>query len=97
MNKIIIGSADWEVLQNRLHRCKDKSNRDVLCTICWEMMSYERSIKHKEQFESHACHVVTSKDYANIQRFLFLAKSCGKHDSTSGEQVILSPIFPKKF
>ena len=41
------GSEDWLALIDRLNYSKSKSNRDVLCGMCWKILKYEEAVIHK--------------------------------------------------
>ena len=47
-------SHEWKNLLKQLKRSKNKSNRDVLCVKCWEVLTYERNIKHKLKYPDHS-------------------------------------------
>ena len=54
-------SADWEVFLNHLHSITQKSNREVLCSNCWQMLNQKQKLKHLRAFPDHREFLITSK------------------------------------
>ena len=71
-------SPEWKNLLKQLKRSKNKSNRDVLCVKCWEVLTYERNIKHKLKYPDHSDLVVTSTRFATEITFINISKEFGK-------------------
>jgi len=40
------GSPEWEAFITKLNLIKKKSNREVLCIECWQMLNCKQKIKH---------------------------------------------------
>jgi hypothetical protein len=71
---ITIGSNEWEKFKEYLQYSRSKSNKDVLCLDCWEILKYEQNVKHKLEFPAHSKSVLTAKDYCSSQLILEYAK-----------------------
>ena len=72
------GTLDWKKFLKQVAKSKRKSNRDVLCTDCWEILTYERNLKHKADFPEHVKNIITSRGFATEGKFIKLAKALNK-------------------
>ena len=77
-------SDDWQNLLFNLQFSKSKSNRDVLCAICWEIITYEQREKHLMASPSHKDEVLTSKSFCNEEKFVFMAERYGRAKEFGG-------------
>lgn len=66
-------SQDWYSLIQNLKLSKSKSNRDVLCAECWEMLNYETCRVHKALKPAHCQSFITSRDYSSEDKFISLS------------------------
>lgn len=46
-------SPEWTTFINKLNLIKTKSNREVLCIKCWQMLNCKQKIKHLKQMPDH--------------------------------------------
>ena len=54
-------SPEWDVFIQKLNNIKSKSNREVLCIKCWQMLNCKQKIRHLKQFpEEHKQYLLTS-------------------------------------
>ena len=72
------GSTDWMLFLRDLQVSIEKSNRDILCLACWEIIKYDRNIKHKAENPDHLSAILTSRDYGSEWQIINLAKENGK-------------------
>lgn len=63
-------SIEWKLLLRKLRLSKMKSNRDYLCLRCWCVFTYEQIKIHREEFPNHIESIVTSKHFANEEKFI---------------------------
>lgn len=90
---ILKDSKDWTIFLENLRLSASKSNRDVLCTECWELINYEVSKAHKVEHPDHTKSMRTSRDYLDVETFMDLAKE-KKHyylDESTGEEYFENP------
>lgn len=71
-------TPQWENLIFNFKVSKSKSNRDVMCAKCWEILNYEVCRLHKIQKPDHEDHIITSREYTNERRFMSLAREHGR-------------------
>ena len=71
-------SKEWAEFVHRLESIKQKSNRQVLCLACWELLNYEQKTKHFKSQPGHANHTVTSSKFASSWQFYSLALAYDK-------------------
>jgi hypothetical protein len=71
-------SPEWQTLLLSLRKSKSKSNRDVLCIQCWEILKYEECVKHKSNMPEHVTSILTSKEYASETKFISVARTLNK-------------------
>jgi cell fate regulator YaaT (PSP1 superfamily) len=76
------GTTEWIIFLQNLELSKSKSNRDVLCLQCWEVLKYERCQKHKKFFPDHTQSILTSKEFAKEVKFIAVARAMGKVKQT---------------
>lgn len=90
---ILKDSKDWTIFLENLRLSASKSNRDVLCTECWELINYEVSKAHRSDYPEHSKSMRTSRDYLDVQVFIDLAKESKRyfHDETTGEEFVEYP------
>ena len=58
-------SPEWHSFISRLQSIKQKSNREVLCIKCWQMLNCKQKIKHLKNFPDHKGYLLTSTQYAS--------------------------------
>ena len=58
-------SVEWNVFIDRLNTIKKKSNREVLCIECWQMLNCKQKIKHLKIHPDHKQYLLTSTQYAS--------------------------------
>lgn len=63
----------WDTLVFNLKFSKNKSNRDVLCLSCWEILTYEQRDNHLKLYPSHKEEVMTSKAFGSEEKFIEIA------------------------
>ena len=87
------GSLEWRQLIERLNLIKTKSNREVLCQECWQMLNCKQKIKHLRQFPEHKQQLLTSTQYASEQKICELALKHGKLlRQPDGSECLVSPF-----
>lgn len=88
-------SPEWDAFIHKLNVIKTKSNREVLCIHCWQMLNCKQKIKHLKLFPDHKQHLLTSTQYASDQKICELAQGYNKFVRKSdGEEYIISPFAP---
>ena len=88
---ILRGSYEWKIFLRDLKISIEKSNRDVLCLECWEILKYDRNLKHKSSNPTHITSILTSKEYGNEMLILELAKRHNKLKKEGGKTFIENP------
>ena len=58
-------SPEWHSFIQKLKSIKQKSNREVLCIKCWQMLNCKQKIKHLKNFPDHKSYLLTSTQYAS--------------------------------
>ena len=81
----------WDQLLDRLNRSKSKSNRDVLCSKCWKIYSYETNNLHKISNPDHVKSVMTSKAFASENDFFAVALQFDKVVSEGDKIYVENP------
>ena len=88
-------SPEWIDFINRLSSIRSKSNREVLCVQCWQMLNCKQKKKHLEQFPTHQKFLLTSTKYASEVKICELAHGYNKlAQKKNGEEFMLSPFAP---
>jgi hypothetical protein len=88
-------SSEWATFINRLNTIKQKSNREVLCIQCWQMLNCKQKIKHLKQHPDHKAYLLTSTQYASEQKICELAQGYDKLiKKNDGEEYLISPFAP---
>lgn len=88
-------SDEWDQFIVRLNTIKTKSNREVLCIQCWQMLNCKQKIKHLRLYPDHKAYLLTSTQYASEQKICELAQAYGKLVKQSdGEEYMISPFAP---
>ena len=88
-------SKEWVNFMSKLEAIKLKSNREVLCTQCWQMLNCKQKKKHIEQYPSHSVYLLTSTKYASEQKICELAHRLDKLVKKSdGQEYLISPFAP---
>jgi hypothetical protein len=90
-SKIAIGSQEWNILIAKVENSKRKSNRDLLCTQCWQVYTYEMSLKHKKEAPTHADFLLTTKHYSSDEKLLRVSQQCGKVSTVNGMVYLENP------
>jgi hypothetical protein len=62
---IKVNSTEWKEFIHKLEIIKTKSNREVLCIQCWQMLNCKQKIKHLKKFQDHEKFLLTSTKYAS--------------------------------
>lgn len=88
-------SLEWKLLMRKLRLSKMKSNRDYLCVRCWLVYTYEQIKVHREQQKSHKESIITSKHFANEEKFISVCKSFEKMRNIDGTEYYESPYTDK--
>ena len=70
-----VNSIEWRDFISKLEIIKTKSNREVLCIHCWQMLNCKQKIKHLKKFAEHEKYLLTSTKYASEKQILSLAKT----------------------
>ena len=65
---ITLKTREWEKLMFNITFSKKKSNRDVLCLICWEILTYEQREDHLR------CYPSTYQIPRQLESYLFKQK-----------------------
>eukprot|EP00347_Sterkiella_histriomuscorum_P005692 403355628 len=91
------GSKQWDILIYNIHLSKSKSNRDILCGLCWEILNYEVCRQHKIQKKDHQEFLFTSRDYSSEEKFIRLSKQFGKYiyNSDQNSEYFFNPYKPR--
>ena len=89
-------SREWERLLKLLQRSKSKSNRDVLCAKCWKIYTYEGNVVHKLQQPDHAEEILTTKMYANEEKFVAAAKKLNKMKVEGERELYENPYYKEE-
>ena len=88
-------SPEWDTFINRLNIIKTKSNREVLCIKCWQMLNCKQKIKHLKLHPDHKSYLLTSTQYASELKICELAQGYNKLVKKSdGEEYMISPFAP---
>jgi hypothetical protein len=72
-------SNEWKEFIQKLEVIKTKSNREVLCIQCWQMLNCKQKIKHLKKNPDHEKYLLTSTKYASEKQMLSLAKTQSKY------------------
>ena len=72
-------TSDWYWVIRNFQKSKAKSNRDVLCTECWEVYKYEDNKKHLKENLDHKRFILTAKQYSSEAKFKKISKLYGKY------------------
>lgn len=88
-------SVEWDQFIVRLNTIKTKSNREVLCSQCWQMLNCKQKIKHLKSYPDHKEFLLTSTQYASEQKICELAHLHGMLiKKVDGEEYMISPFAP---
>ena len=88
-------SSEWDTFINRLNTIKTKSNREVLCIKCWQMLNCKQKIKHLKGFPDHKAYLLTSTQYASELKICELAQGYNKLiKKNDGYEYMISPFAP---
>ncbi len=74
-NMLKINSNEWKDFIQKLEIIKTKSNREVLCISCWQMLNCKQKIKHLKKYPDHEKYLLTSTKYASEKQIISLAKT----------------------
>ena len=69
----MVDTEDWTTFLAKIKFSRSKSNRDLFCTKCWCVYSYEMTKKHISQSKSHKKFILTTKYYATEAQMKDLA------------------------
>jgi hypothetical protein len=58
-------SSEWRDFISKLEVIKTKSNREVLCIECWQMLNCKQKINHLKRLPDHEKFLLTSTKYAS--------------------------------
>ena len=84
-------SKEWFEFVHVLEGMKKKSNRQVLCLACWELLNYEQKSKHLKTHPSHEKQIVTSSKFASSWQFYSLALAHKKAQQRDDGLFITAP------
>jgi hypothetical protein len=70
-----VATPEWADFIQKLEFIKTKSNREVLCIHCWQMLNCKQKIKHLRKSPDHEKYLLTSTKYASEKQILSLAKA----------------------
>ena len=88
-------STEWDTFISRLNFIKQKSNREVLCIKCWQMLNCKQKIKHLKSNPDHKTYLLTSTQYASEQKICELAQGYNKLiKKADGQEYMISPFAP---
>ena len=85
------GSLQWKSFLKFLQKSKKKNNRDVLCTQCWEVFTYERNLKHKNLHPDHSSSILTSMGFATEGLFIKLSNQFNKIEKRGTDAYFYNP------
>eukprot|EP00349_Pseudokeronopsis_sp_Brazil_P009615 CAMPEP_0202969356 /NCGR_PEP_ID=MMETSP1396-20130829/15043_1 /ASSEMBLY_ACC=CAM_ASM_000872 /TAXON_ID= /ORGANISM="Pseudokeronopsis sp., Strain Brazil" /LENGTH=127 /DNA_ID=CAMNT_0049696781 /DNA_START=47 /DNA_END=430 /DNA_ORIENTATION=+ len=91
------GSEDWALLLERLKCSRLKSNRDVLCVKCWQILTYQQYVYHRIFIKEHSGSILTSRDFASEAKFMEVSRLHGKVEEADGEELYKNPYLKKKY
>ena len=60
-----VATVEWRDFIQKLEFIKTKSNREVLCIQCWQMLNCKQKIKHLRKCPDHEKYLLTSTKYAS--------------------------------
>ncbi len=75
---IKLNTQEWRDFVNKLEVIKTKSNREVLCLNCWQMLNCKQKIKHLRRNPEHEKFLLTSTKYASEKQIVSLAGTQNK-------------------
>jgi hypothetical protein len=58
-------SKEWITFITQLTDIKLKSNREVLCIKCWQMLNCKQKTRHLKANPDHKSYLLTSTKYAS--------------------------------
>ena len=88
-------SNEWHTFINRLESIKLKSNREVLCIKCWQMLNCKQKNRHLKLHPSHKAFLATSTKYASEEKICELGVGYNKLvRKNDGEEYLISPFAP---
>jgi len=89
------GTEEWKTFISRLDQIKTKSNREVLCIKCWQMLNCKQKIKHLKAFKGHDTCLLTSTQYASEEKITSLARLYDQLvTKDDGHEYMISPFAP---
>jgi hypothetical protein len=89
-----VNSSEWKEFISKLEVIKTKSNREVLCIHCWQMLNCKQKIKHLKKSPDHEKYLLTSTKYASEKQILSLAKAQNKHLVQQDGEYVITPYGP---
>ena len=89
-----VATAEWRDFINKLEFIKTKSNREVLCIQCWQMLNCKQKIKHLRKCPDHEKYLLTSTKYASEKQILSLSKAQNKYMIQSDGEYVITPFGP---
>mmetsp|Transcript_2534 Transcript_2534/g.2464 ORF Transcript_2534/g.2464 Transcript_2534/m.2464 type:complete len:114 (+) Transcript_2534:15-356(+) len=90
-------SKEWDDLLVKLQYSRLKSNRDVLCLKCWQILTYQQYVYHRIFVKEHSNFILTSRDFSWEDKFVEISKEMGKAEVIEGQQYFKSPYRKKKY
>ena len=87
-------TEEWAEFVSKLDVIKTKSNREVLCIHCWQMLNCKQKIKHLKTDPEHEKFLLTSTKYASEKQILGLAEACNKIIKKGDNEFIITPYGP---
>ena len=89
-----VQSSEWKEFIDKLEVIKTKSNREVLCIHCWQMLNCKQKIKHLKKNPDHEKYLLTSTKYASEKQILSLSKTQNKYYTQNDGEYVLTPYGP---
>eukprot|EP00347_Sterkiella_histriomuscorum_P013559 403364251 len=87
-----VNSREWRDFIQRLEIIKTKSNREVLCINCWQMLNCKQKIKHLKKTPEHEKYLLTSTKYASEKQIIALAKAQNKYHQKADGDYVATPF-----
>ena len=91
---IKVQSQEWKEFISKIELIKTKSNREVLCLNCWQMLNCKQKIKHLRRNPEHEKYLLTSTKYASEKQILSLAATQSKLFSLQDGEYMVPPYGP---
>ena len=90
------GTVEWHKLLNNFEKSKGKTNKDILCLVCWQVYKHNARQRHAAIAKDHKELSLTPKFFASEELFTKLAYAHGKCCRENGEEFFEDPFFMKR-